>query len=194
MKIYTKTGDGGETSLYGGRRVSKSIVRLEVVGCVDELNSILGIIVSKMKEFESIQAEFEKINADVLEKLEHVQNDLFQIGSDVATSYAVRGSFQKTIDRISLKQVNRLEREIDSFEKQLNALRYFILPGGHEIAALLQFARTVARRAERNAVRLSKGAKTNPYVLQYLNRLSDWLFVLARFVNLKTETEEIIWK
>jgi len=179
MKIYTKNGDNGKTSLFGGRRVSKSIVRLEVIGCIDELNALLGLINAKTKELPEIQ---------------RIQSELLQIGADIATPYSVRSSFQKSIQRLSSKEVQVLEKEIDKFEKELPKLTHFILPGGHEIASILQFARAVARRAERNAVRLEKGAKVNPNVLKYLNRLSDWLFVAARWINFKTKTEEIIWK
>ncbi len=190
--IYTKTGDNGTTALFGGRRVSKSVVRMEVIGCVDELNSHIGLIralLAKLKT-NSENEEFEKI----IESLNQTQKDLLQVGADLATSYSTKASFQKNIDRIALDQVTRLEKEIDDMEKLLPKLKYFILPGGDEIASSVQIARAICRRAERNAVRLTKGAKVNENILKYLNRLSDWFFVSARFVNYKLEVEEEVWK
>lgn len=185
MPIYTKTGDEGTTSLLGGRRVSKSIVRFEAIGCLDELNSILGIIISQIGTKEKLSS--------LKEYLPRIQSELLSVGSDLATPYSASSTFQKSIERIPEDFTKRLESEIDQMTKKLPKLRYFILPGGQNQASQLQLARAVARRAERNVVRLTKGAKVNPEILKYLNRLSDWLFVAARWVNVMTRTEEKIW-
>ena len=187
MKLYTKTGDKGQTSILGGRRVSKSIVRLEVIGCLDELNGQLGLIVAKLKI-----AEIESVGG-LPENLERIQGELFELGADIATPFNASTSLQKSISRIPAKYIIKLEKEIDETDDKLKPLKNFILPGGHEIAAELQIARAITRRAERNLVRLQKGAKINENTLKYLNRLSDWLFAQARLVNTVTKTEEVVW-
>ena len=171
MSIYTKKGDKGSTSLYGGRRVSKSIVRLEVIGCIDELNSLLGLINSKLKDE---QKTWTDKSFTLTNRIERIQGELLQVGADIATPYSASTTFQKNIDR-------------------LPKLRYFIIPGGSETASIAQLARAMTRRAERNAVRLTKGAKLNPNVLKYLNRLSDWLFITARYINKNSGEKDKIW-
>ena len=179
MKIYTKTGDSGETSLFAGGRVSKNHLRIHTYGTVDELNSILGLAVA-----------FEK-NADIQARLQRVQNELFQIGSDLATPLDAEA---KWIVRLNSAPIQRLETEIDSFEEELEPLKNFILPGGTSSAAHLHQARTVCRRAERWLVALNEKEETNEMVLHYLNRLSDWLFTVARVANKRAGVADIVWQ
>ncbi len=179
MKIYTKTGDKGDTSLFGGQRVPKDALRIEAYGTVDELNSVLGIVRADNRE--------EKID----EILEHVQNDLFVLGADLATP---RSSVMKQIRRVEPKDAARLEKVIDKLEAELKPLKAFILPGGSPVAARLHFARTVCRRAERAVVRLSRNEDIGEAITIYLNRLSDLLFVLARYANQCAGVAETKWK
>ncbi len=178
MKIYTKTGDRGTTSLFGGKRVDKNSARIEAYGCVDELNSLIGVIVAS------------EPSADVLKKLIRIQDELFVLGSDLATPLGVKVK----IPKITKSFITRLEKEIDAFDKNLPALRNFILPGGRNIGSKLHLARTVARRAERRIVDLSHTEKINQNSLIYINRLSDWLFVMARYVNSLEKVKEVTWK
>ncbi len=179
MKIYTKTGDKGDTSLFGGQRVPKDALRIEAYGTVDELNSVLGIVRADNKEKE------------IDEILEQVQNELFVLGADLATP---RSSNAKQIRRVEPKDAVRLERVIDKLDAELKPLRAFILPGGSPVAARLHFARTVCRRAERAVVRLSRNEDIGEAVTIYLNRLSDLLFVLARYANHCAGVAETKWK
>lgn len=178
MKIYTKTGDRGTTSLFGGKRVDKNSLRIEAYGCVDELNSLIGTIVANNP------------SADVVKKLIRVQEELFVLGTDLASPQDVKVK----IPRITKTFVTRLEKEIDVMEKQLPKLKNFILPGGSKVGAQLHLARTVARRAERRIVDLSHTEKINQNCLIYINRLSDWLFVMARYSNSLEKVKEITWK
>ncbi len=178
MKIYTRTGDRGTTSLFGGKRIDKNSARIEAYGCVDELNSLIGTIVAA------------KPDADVLKKLIRVQGELFVLGTDLATPTIVKVK----IPRVTKIYITRLEKEIDFFDKRLPTLKNFILPGGGRVGSSLHLARTVARRAERKIVELSNTEKINQISLVYINRLSDWLFVLARLVNFEENAKEIIWK
>lgn len=178
MKIYTKTGDKGETALFGGERVPKDALRIEAYGTVDELNSVLGIVRSLKPE--------KKLDAILLK----LQNDLFVLGADLATPIASRNSI---IPRIQRSNAVSLEKIIDRFEKPLQPLKAFILPGGSPVAAYLHLARTVCRRAERHVVRLSRNEDTGSSVMIYLNRLSDLLFVLARYANYCEHHKEPKW-
>ena len=180
MRIYTRTGDRGETSLYGGRRVLKDDPRIEAYGTVDELNSVLGIIRSM------------KIRPSVDRILERIQNDLFVIGADLATPISRRRKCP-SVSRIEEKHVKALETTIDRLEAELPRLKHFILPAGSSASAYLHFARAVCRRAERLVVRLSRTEKVSPIALVYLNRLSDLLFVLARWNNQKARARETRW-
>ena len=179
MKIYTKTGDTGETGLFGGTRVSKDAMRIQACGTVDELNACIGLVRSHIQDTE----------IDAI--LHRVQNELFDVGADLATleTHPKAASL-----RISSTLTPELEREIDRFEGQLPLLKNFILPGGSASGAAIHLARTVARRAERCVVTLTKEATVNPEVLVYLNRLSDLLFVLARTVNHRLGESESLWK
>lgn len=181
MKIYTKTGDKGETSLFGGQRVSKDDLRLEAYGTVDELNSIIGVVLA------------ETANKEIIEILTQVQNDLFTLGSDLATPLEkVNKNF--VIPRINKDKIEKLETFIDSIEYKLPELRNFILPGGSKAASFLHLARTVCRRGERKAVTLAKNVDIGSNPVVYLNRLSDLLFVLSRFENLSSNHPDIEWK
>lgn len=178
VKIYTKTGDQGTTSLFGGKRVDKNSARIEAYGSIDELNSLIGTIVA------------EKLPADVLKKLTRVQTELFVLGTDLATPADVKVK----ISRITKTFITRLEKEIDTLDKVLPKLKNFILPGGGKVGSSLHLARTVARRAERRIVDLANTEKINQNSLAYINRLSDWMFVLARYINKEENVKEVIWK
>ncbi len=178
VKIYTKTGDGGETSLFNGTRLPKDALRIEAYGTIDELNSIIGLCrsLNTVREVDACLAE--------------IQNDLFVCGADLATP---QGPKDKKIDRLPASAIHRLEKEIDKIDPKLEPLKHFILPGGTRTAALLHVARTICRRAERLVMRLSRSESINTDILVYLNRLSDFLFVLARQVNSLSNTPEVIW-
>lgn len=179
MKIYTKTGDKGETGLFGGKRVPKDALRIEAYGSVDELNSLLGVI-SSMKPDQAI--------ANIVER---VQNQLFDLGADLATPVTQKST---VIPRIAKSHSTALEKEIDTLEGSLAPLQSFILPGGSPIASYLHLARTVCRRAERCVVRLSRSEEIGGHVIIYLNRLSDLLFIMARYANHIEHHPEVQWK
>lgn len=181
MKIYTKTGDKGETSLFGGKRVWKDDLRIEAYGSIDELNSIIGIAISEVK------------NEELIKELRGIQNELFVVGSDLATPIG-SDSKKAVVPRVDESYSKRLEGIIDRFDGKLPELKQFILPGGLKGAAILHNARTVCRRAERNVVALSKIENIGTGIVQYLNRLSDLLFVLARFENFSNGIEDILWQ
>lgn len=172
MKIYTKTGDQGETSLIYGKRTGKDDLRVETYGTVDELNSAIGLAIAVLNSDSARRAE------DLTRYLTRVQRDLFDIGRDLATPPERAGEFHVTADRVAL-----LERIIDQVDSELPPLKKFVLPGGTMASAVLHQARTVARRAERLCVTLLKQQETNAEARRYLNRLSDLLFVFARAVN-----------
>jgi cob(I)alamin adenosyltransferase len=180
MKIYTKTGDQGTTMLFGGQRVSKDTLRIEAYGTVDELNALLGIA-------RTTSSDQQDQHIDTL--LHRIQQELFVLGGDMASPQDT-----PKIERIHMDYVERLEQEIDSFETELLPLRQFILPGGSAMAAQLHLARTVCRRAERHTVRLAADDPVNPVVLSYLNRLSDWLFDLARVANARAGVPDTPWR
>ena len=179
MKIYTKTGDAGETSLYGGKRVSKNDLRIEAYGTIDELNSVIGICIA-LKQSKKVEQFLIKI-----------QNQLFVLGADLASP--VSQTKCRKIPRIKDEDVKYLEKSIDEVEKNNEPLRSFILPGGALISAYLHFARTVCRRAERRVVHLMKSEHVGKLPTIYLNRLSDFLFVLARWVNKTKKIAETKW-
>jgi len=181
MKIYTKTGDKGKTSLFGGKKVWKDDLRIRSYGTVDELNSILGVAVTEIK------------NKELKQILSSIQHELFNLGSDLA-SPEYKGSKNFFIPRINKFNTKHLEELIDKIDAKLLPLKNFILPGGLKGAALLHHARTVCRRAERGVVSLAKVEEVNSEIKIYLNRLSDLLFVLARFENFSSKHPDIEWK
>lgn len=170
-KIYTRTGDQGDTALSDGSRRAKDDARVTAYGTVDELNAVLGLA--------GLTA-----GGDLAARLAAIQNDLFDLGADLSRPDMARdGEAGYPVLRVIAAQVERLEAEIDAMNADLEPLRSFILPGGTALAAHLHLARTVARRAERAAVTLAQGEEANPVAIRYLNRLSDWLFVAARQAN-----------
>ncbi len=178
MKIYTKTGDKGETGLFGGDRVAKDSARIEAYGAVDELNSIVGIVRALKPR-------------SVIDKvLSKIQDQLFILGADLATP---RSKVRSAIPRIDQSHVLSLEGIIDTFELRLPPLKTFILPGGTPVASHLHLARTVCRRAERCLVRLSRSENVGSDSSVYLNRLSDLFFVLARYANQIEKKKEVQW-
>ena len=178
MKIYTRTGDAGGTSLFGGGRVAKHNARVEAYGTIDELNSVLGV------------ARTARPNKQSDEWLEMVQNQLFHLGSDLATPLDAKSDW---ITRVSGADVDWLEESIDQMSEALAPLSNFILPGGTPAAAQIQLARAVCRRAERRMVTLSESQDISEYALPYINRLSDWLFTLARYENMRAGEPESKW-
>ncbi|MEK7534587.1 MAG: cob(I)yrinic acid a,c-diamide adenosyltransferase [Patescibacteria group bacterium] len=188
MAIYTRTGDKGQTSLFNGQRVSKADLRVEAYGTVDELNSVIGLMVAEMSFPRKRES---KIGDDGFEnELIKIQNDLFEIGSTLANPEV---SSQKLAVSSLPKRVKVFEDSIDKMTEQMPALSNFILPGGGPIGAMLHFARTVSRRAERRVVALDERKKVDKNIIMYLNRLSDLLFTMARFVNYKEKQKEVIW-
>ena len=183
MRIYTKTGDKGETGLIGGKRVSKADPRIVAYGAVDELNSSMGLAVSFLRS--------KKQFSDLIDVLLQVQNDLFIVGSDLADpSFPKTGKTPRTDD----KMASALEPIIDRFESELEPITFFILPGGSVEASLLHQARGVARRAETAIVSLSKSQIINPAIVVYLNRLSDLIFVAARVTNKRLGVPDVAWR
>ena len=178
MKIYTKTGDRGETSLIGGVRVKKSDIRIEAYGTIDELNSWMGIL-------RNIQ---EIANPDLFQK---IQDILFTIGSHLA-SHPEKGRMK--LPEITDGDIEMLEKDIDRMESMLTPLKTFVLPGSSIENGYCHVARTVCRRAERCTVELSLSSQVEPLIIKFLNRLSDHLFVLSRYITLKQNGEDIPWK
>jgi cob(I)alamin adenosyltransferase len=178
MKIYTKTGDDGTTGLFGGERVPKDALRIDAYGTVDELNSVIGL------------ARCYAIDQKADAILNAIQSDLFQLGADLATPLSVSNA---KIDRVQHGDCERLESWIDELDAQLPPLNNFILPGGGKPGAILHLARNVCRRAERLTVRLSHSESVGDHVIVYLNRLSDLLFVIARWVNKQQGQDEMKW-
>ena len=176
-RIYTRGGDAGETSLGDGSRVSKLDCRIGAFGTVDELNSALGIVLAG------------DVPEGLLEPLTRVQNELFDVGADLSVPWGVTDRL-----RVDQEMIDRLEELCDAFNADLPELKSFVLPGGTEAAARLHVARTICRRAEREVLAGSEEVELNPLVLVYLNRLSDLLFILARFANAAAGVDEPLWK
>lgn len=181
MKIYTRTGDAGDTGLFGGGRVPKDHVRVAAYGDVDELNALLGVVRSG-----EAGASFDPL-------LEQVQRDLFSIGGLLATPDPAKVAAAIAKAEIPPGRIAEFERAMDAAEAELPPLRAFILPGGTALAAALHHARTVCRRAERNVVRLAREAEVPPLIVTYLNRLSDLLFMLARLANHRAGRPDQAW-
>lgn len=185
MKVYTKTGDNGTTALFGGTRVPKHHIRIESYGTIDELNSHIGLI------------RDQKINQHYKEVLMHVQDRLFTVGAILATdpekATLKNGKARLNIPKISESDIKRLEDEMDQMEESLPPMTHFVLPGGHQTVSFCHIARTVCRRAERLASHLNDLEPFQPQTLMYINRLSDYLFVLARKLSHDLQAEEIKW-
>lgn len=181
-KIYTKTGDDGTTGLVDGSRTTKNNARMAAIGDVDELNSALGLAICEV------------VDAAVAQSLRTIQNDLFDLGADLATPASEGDDFapSEMILRVTPSQVERLESEIDAVNDHLDPLTSFILPGGEKSAAAIHLARAIARRAERAAVSAAQVMAINPQALAYINRLSDYLFVLGRMLN-NAGKADILW-
>lgn len=188
VKIYTKTGDRGTTSLFGGKKVKKDDLRIEAYGNVDELNSLIGLILAEFADHPEGVRPLTGVEP-LKRKLIRIQNELFVLGSDLATPLDVR---IKTL-RITKPFITRLEKEIDQLQKNLPQLKKFILPGGGTVGSKLHLARAVVRRCERSIANLSGQQKINSNALMYINRLSDWFFVAARYVNKWEKVKEISW-
>lgn len=183
-KIYTRTGDQGTTGLVDGSRVSKADVLMAAIGDVDEANSAIGIALLALDA-----------DSDAAQMLGRIQNELFDLGADLATPPDAEHGFapQPMALRVTASQVERLEQEIDAMNSELQPLNSFILPGGSAAAAHLHLARAISRRAERAAVAAGEARTLNPTALAYINRLSDHLFVMTRFLN-GGGTSDILWK
>lgn len=185
MKIYTKTGDKGTTGLFGGTRVSKHHIRIESYGTVDELNSYVGLLRAK---------EMDTHYKDILTT---IQNNLFTVGAILATdpekAILKSGKERLAIEHIEEEDITLLEQEIDSMNEALPPMTHFVLPGGHQTVSFCHITRCVCRRAERLAVALHDISPVDPMVLTYLNRLSDYFFVLARKLTLDLRAEEVAW-
>ncbi len=175
-RIYTRTGDAGSAGLVDGSRVSKSSARMIAIGEVDEANAAIGVAIAHLGK------------GDLADRLLRIQNDLFDLGADIATPGVIEGAL-----RIVVPQVKRLEREIDAMNEKLGPLTSFILPSGSAAVASLHLARTVVRRAERAVVTLSHHDAVRPQAIRYLNRLSDLLFVLARVLARDSGHGEVLW-
>jgi cob(I)alamin adenosyltransferase len=179
MKIYTKTGDEGTTSLFGGKRVSKADLRIDTYGTVDELNSYIGLV------------RDQEVNQKRKEVLVEIQDRLFTIGSILATE---PGNTKVKIPSLQEQDVLFLEQEMDKMDAELPPMRFFVLPGGHPSVSFGHVARTVCRRAERLTIALNTHEMVEPLVIKYLNRLSDYLFVLCRIMAHELHVEETPWK
>ena len=186
MKIYTKTGDQGKTSLFGGTRVKKNNLRIDAYGTVDELNSHIGLIRDQLE------------NKDLISDLIRIQSKLFTLGAMLATPQdkekLKNGSDRLKIEKIQESEIEFLEDRMDAMDKTLEPMTHFILPGGHSVVSFCHIARCVCRRAERITVELADNETIDIHILIYLNRLSDYLFVLARKLTKDYKVEEIPWK
>ena len=177
MKIYTKTGDDGNTGLQGNFRIAKSHPRIISYGTVDEANAALGLVLVN------------SLDEDIAKILTDIQNDLFLVGADLSNP-----NLNDVKNRVSLDMVEKIEQSIDKFESELPPLTNFILPGGDIAAAQLHYVRTVVRRAETQVVQLSENDEINSNCIKYLNRLSDLFFVLGRLINKRKNRNDIPWK
>ncbi len=177
FRIYTKSGDQGETSLFGGRRLPKSHARIEAYGTVDELNSYIGLLRDQAEE------------EDIRQLLKFIQDRLFTLGSNLASD----PDKKMAVPDIRESDIELLEKEMDRMSEQLSELKNFILPGGHTTVSFCHIARCVCRRAERLVVALSREEKVDGLLIRYLNRLSDYLFILARHFSRELGVEEVTW-
>ena len=177
MKIYTKTGDDGNTGLQGDFKISKSHPRIIAYGTVDEANAAIGVVLTNT------------LDDDVSQLLNQIQNDLFLLGSDLSNQ-----NLNDLKNRVTLEMIEKLEESIDIFESELPPITNFILPGGNIAASQIHQVRTIVRRAETLVVKLSDKDEINSNCIKYLNRLSDLMFVMGRLINKRNGVEDIIWK
>lgn len=187
-KIYTKTGDKGTTGLFGGKRVSKDFEQIEAYGNIDELNSYLGLLRDYVRETSLADKE------QIIERLTNIQDRLFSIGAHLATDVEKREKVKEMLPPLLDEDIQGLENGIDEMEKNLEPMKAFVLPGGHILVSYCHIARCVCRRAERSVVRFSHiQPAIEPHILPYLNRLSDYLFVLARYFTKQLQVSETAW-
>lgn len=186
-RVYTRAGDKGDTALVGGRRVPKDSPRIEAYGTIDELNSIIGLA----RAFNAEQKKRGQKSRWLDEVLRRLQNELFDLGSELATPAE---SFYEGMFRVDAPQVTALERLMDECQKELAPLKSFVLPGGGRVGGFLHQARTVCRRAERRVLELSRVEDIGEWPLKYVNRLSDLLFVLSRWVGKHLGETEYLWQ
>ena len=179
MKVYTRTGDDGRTGLGGGQRVPKDSARIEAYGTVDELNSSIGVALAA------------GLVPEIAERLRAIQNELFHLGSDLCILEEDKA--RMPVPRVEARHVTALETTMDALTEKLTPLENFVLPGGAPGAAALHVARTVCRRAERRVIALSRAEAVGPQTIVYLNRLSDALFVMARYENAKRGVPDVLW-
>ena len=177
MSIYTRTGDKGKTSLMSGQRVSKNDIRVDAYGTADELNSVIGVVLSEIQNYKS------KFKSELIK----IQNDLLEIGSNLANPASKQLKYLQ-------KRVKEFEKFIDQMTEKMPPLKNFILPGGGKAGAMLHLARAISRRAERKIVTLNDKQKIDNNIIIYVNRLSDLLFTMARFANFKEKKKEVIWR
>ena len=186
-RVYTRTGDKGETGLVGGKRVPKDSQRIEAYGTIDELNSVVGL--ARTFNDEKINVSEAHRFLDVI--LRQIQDELFDLGSELATP---PDFFQEGMYRVGEREVKKIEQLIDECRKELEPLKSFVLPGGGKIGAYLHQCRTVCRRAEREILRLSRVEELSEWPLKYVNRLSDLFFVLSRWISKQTGEGEYLWQ
>jgi cob(I)alamin adenosyltransferase len=186
-RVYTRTGDKGETGLVGGKRVPKDSPRIEAYGTIDELNSVVGL--ARTFNDEKINGSEAHRFLDVV--LRQIQDELFDLGSELATP---PDFFQEGMYRVGEREVKKIEQLIDECQKELEPLKSFVLPGGGKIGAYLHQCRTVCRRAEREILRLSRVEALSEWPLKYVNRLSDLFFVLSRWISKQTGEAEYLWQ
>lgn len=186
VKIYTKTGDKGETSLYTGERVAKSHPLIEALGSIDECNSAIGTSVAHLP----VQEHFGEVRHQLLD----IQHALFDVGAALATPRTRAGHHKLNKTRFDADATDLLEQWIDVMETHLPELKAFIIPGGHPAGACLHLARSICRRAERQVIPLHQKGEVEDSVLVYLNRLSDYLFVASRYINCLTKKPEMLWE
>jgi len=186
-RVYTRTGDAGETALVGGKRVPKDSQRIEAYGTIDELNSIVGLA-RAFNEEKLAEGEGHRFLDAVLRQ---IQDELFDLGSELATP---PDFFQEGMYRVSENEVKKIEQLIDKSQEELEPLKSFVLPGGGRIGAYLHQCRTVCRRAEREILRLSRAEELSEWPIKYVNRLSDLFFVLSRWISKKTGKDEYLWQ
>jgi cob(I)alamin adenosyltransferase len=186
-RVYTRTGDGGETALVGGRRVAKDAPRIEAYGTIDELNAVIGLA----RVFNAEQLKKSKDHRWLDEVFRRLQNELFDLGSELATP---EDAVYEGMHRVGEAEVKALEQLMDRCQKDLKPLKSFVLPGGGRVGGFLHQARTVCRRAERRVLALARVETISPWPLKYVNRLSDLLFVLSRWVGRRLGETEYLWQ